>query len=86
MRRALQIGIAIMVVYFCFSTMRPFLAQISLEMGKRYMNKSTKMRVRKIKMGSKGSAQVTRCRLLAAYDGLYAKTNGNIISLSLSPF
>lgn len=43
---------------------------------------STKKR---IKMGSPGSAQVTRDRLLKAYKGLYSVTKGDILILSLSP-
>mgnify|MGYP003122656439 CR=1 FL=1 len=38
----------------------------------------------KIKMGSPGSAQVTRCRLMDTYDGLNAKTQGNDILLELA--
>lgn len=38
----------------------------------------------KIHMGSPGSAQVTRCRLMDAYDGLNAKTRGHDIFLELA--
>lgn len=39
----------------------------------------------RVAMGSPGSAQVTRCRLLAEYRGLYAWTDGATLHLSLSP-
>ena len=38
----------------------------------------------KIQMGSPGSAQVTRCRLMDAYDGLYANTHGDPIFLEVA--
>ncbi|MCD6326490.1 hypothetical protein J7M28_02905 [bacterium] len=68
MRRAIQIGIAIAVVYFCFSTMRPFLAQISLEMGKGWMNQSTKT----AQAAGKNSARVASAlRGLKMADGFF---------------
>ena len=39
-----------------------------------------------VEMGSPGSAQVTRHRIMATYDGLFAKTNGSKITFSLEPF
>jgi len=46
------------------------------------LNKSPKGEIR-VKMGSPGSAQVTRCRLLAEYANLEAKTKGAMLYLSL---
>jgi len=37
----------------------------------------------KIKMGSPGSAQVTRCRLLAEWSNLEATTKGPVLHLRL---
>ncbi len=37
----------------------------------------------KIKMGSPGSAQVTRCRLLEEYSNLDARTSGSTLILEL---
>ena len=37
----------------------------------------------RIRMGSPGSAQVTRCRLLAEYNNLVAHTKGAMLYLSL---
>ena len=39
---------------------------------------------RTIRMGSPGSAQVTRCRLVAQWAGLEIHTNGSLINLRLS--
>jgi len=39
-----------------------------------------------VQMGSAGSAQVTRIRLLKEYDGLYVRTRDVYIDLSLVPF
>jgi len=38
----------------------------------------------KIKMGSPGSAQVTRCRLMSNYDGLDVRTEGPYLLLDLA--
>ena len=38
----------------------------------------------RIRMGSAGSAQVTRCRLLATYDGIDVSSTGNMLEISLS--
>lgn len=38
----------------------------------------------KIKMGSPGSAQVTRCRLMSNYDGLDVQTKGSYLLLDLA--
>ncbi len=38
----------------------------------------------RIKMGSPGSAQVTRVRLMGLYDGLDAYTNGSYLHLDLA--
>ena len=46
------------------------------------LNKSPKGELR-IKMGSPGSAQVTRCRLLAEWNHLEVTTKGEVIRLSL---
>jgi hypothetical protein len=46
------------------------------------LNNSAKGEVR-IKMGSPGSAQVTRCRLLETYSNLEVTTAGAMIHLSL---
>ena len=48
------------------------------------LNESKSGRIR-IKMGSPGSAQVTRCRLLAEWRGLYATTKGDVLHLALDP-
>lgn len=40
---------------------------------------------KKFLMGSPGSAQVTRVRLLSEYNGLFASTHGSEITLSLAP-
>ena len=47
------------------------------------LNKSPKGEL-KIKMGSPGSAQVTRCRLLAEWANLEATTKGAVIHLRLA--
>jgi hypothetical protein len=47
------------------------------------LNKSAKGELR-IKMGSPGSAQVTRCRLLAEWNHLEATTIGPVLILRLS--
>lgn len=39
--------------------------------------------VTKIRMGSAGSAQVTRCRLLSAYEGIIVASTGNVLEISL---
>jgi hypothetical protein len=49
----------------------------------RRVNETGRMTIR---MGSPGSAQVTRCRLLKAYNGLFAETEGAFLRLSLEPF
>lgn len=46
------------------------------------LNKSAKGELR-IKMGSPGSAQVTRCRLLAEWNNLEATTVGSTLILRL---
>jgi hypothetical protein len=46
------------------------------------LNKSPKGELR-VKMGSPGSAQVTRCRLLAEYANLEATTKGAMLYLRL---
>ena len=46
------------------------------------LNKSPKGEL-KIKMGSPGSAQVTRCRLLAEWSNLEATTKGATLQLRL---
>lgn len=38
---------------------------------------------RKIKMGSPGSAQVTRCRLMSVWDGIEATTKGPYLFINL---
>lgn len=38
----------------------------------------------RIKMGSPGSAQVTRCRLMSNYDGLDVQTKGSYLLLDLA--
>lgn len=38
----------------------------------------------KVKMGSPGSAQVTRCRLMEMYSGLSARTEGPFIFIDLA--
>lgn len=43
-------------------------------------------RKKKIIMGSPGSAQVTRCRLLETYPALFAKTDGSVLILSSAKF
>jgi len=48
------------------------------------LNKDPKGEIR-IKMGSPGSAQVTRCRLLAEWSNLQATTVGNTLILRLPP-
>ena len=45
----------------------------------------SKRGVRRIEMGSAGSAQVTRCRLLAEWNGLYAETEGSTLVIALDP-
>ena len=40
---------------------------------------------RRIRMGSAGSAQVTRCRLLAEWSGLFAETKGATLVIALDP-
>ncbi|MCH8083576.1 MAG: hypothetical protein IH885_05010 [Myxococcales bacterium] len=47
------------------------------------LNKSPKKQIR-IRMGSPGSAQVTRCRLLAEWANLKATTVGPTLILRLS--
>jgi hypothetical protein len=47
------------------------------------LNKSPKKQIR-IRMGSPGSAQVTRCRLLAEWANLKATTVGSTLILRLS--
>ena len=47
------------------------------------LNKSPKREIR-IRMGSPGSAQVTRCRLLAEWANLQATTVGPTLILRLS--
>lgn len=47
------------------------------------LNKTTSGKMR-IRMGSPGSAQVTRCRLLAEYRGLDARTSGSTLHLTLA--
>ncbi|MCB9723821.1 MAG: hypothetical protein H6748_07245 [Spirochaetaceae bacterium] len=47
------------------------------------LNKSPKGEL-KIKMGSPGSAQVTRCRLLAEWANLEATTKGAVLHLRLA--
>ena len=47
------------------------------------LNKSTTGELR-IKMGSPGSAQVTRCRLLAEWSNIEATTIGSTLKLRLS--
>ena len=39
-----------------------------------------------VKMGSPGSAQVTRCRLLNDFKGIHIKTKGNVITISNRAF
>jgi len=51
----------------------------------RNLNES-KSGIRRVRMGTPGAAQVTRCRLLKSYRGLHVKTKGKTIILSLSPF
>jgi len=46
------------------------------------LNKSPNGEIR-IKMGSPGSAQVTRCRLLAEWSNLEARTKGATLYLSV---
>lgn len=46
------------------------------------LNQSDTGRLR-IRMGSPGSAQVTRCRLLAEYRNLDARTEGSTLILEL---
>ncbi len=48
------------------------------------LNHSTRGELR-IKMGSPGSAQVTRCRLLAEWSNLGATTIGSTLLLRLKP-
>lgn len=48
----------------------------------RRLNESPKGEIR-IRMGSPGSAQVTRCRLLAEWSNLEATTVGPVLMLSL---
>ncbi len=38
----------------------------------------------RLRCGSPGSAQVTRCRLLNEWDGLEARTEGAVLILSLA--
>ena len=45
----------------------------------------SKRGVRRIEMGSAGSAQVTRCRLLAEWNGLYAETEGSTPGIAPHP-
>ena len=40
--------------------------------------------ITRIRMGSPGSAQVTRHRLLAGYDGITISTWGNVVEISLT--
>ena len=47
------------------------------------LNKSSNGELR-IKMGSPGSAQVTRCRLLAEWSNIEATTIGSTLKLRLS--
>ncbi|MCH7875117.1 MAG: hypothetical protein IH965_07470 [Gemmatimonadetes bacterium] len=46
------------------------------------LNRSARGEVR-IRMGSPGSAQVTRCRLLAEWSNLEATTTGSMLRLRL---
>ncbi len=48
------------------------------------LNKSPKGEIR-IRMGSPGSAQVTRCRLLAEWANLRATTVGSMLILRVPP-
>lgn len=48
------------------------------------LNRSVKGEI-KIKMGSPGSAQVTRCRMLEEWRNLFAWTDGPTLILSLTP-
>ncbi len=43
----------------------------------------SKRGVRRVPMGSPGSAQVTRCRLLSEYRNLHARTIGSTLYLAL---
>ena len=45
----------------------------------------SKRGVRRIRMGSAGSAQVTRCRLLAEWNNLYAITDHATLIIALDP-
>ena len=45
----------------------------------------SKRGVRRIEMGSAGSAQVTRCRLLAEWSGLFAETDHATLVIALDP-
>ncbi len=40
---------------------------------------------RRIRLGTAGSAQVTRCRLLAEWSGLFAETEGSTLVIALDP-
>jgi hypothetical protein len=48
------------------------------------LNRSRKRELR-IRMGSPGSAQVTRCRLLEQWSNLRVRTRGAILYISLAP-
>ena len=45
----------------------------------------SKRGVRRIKMGSAGSSQVTRVRLLKEWNGLFAKTKGDVLYIATDP-
>ena len=41
-----------------------------------------KRKSRRVRLGSPGSAQVTRCRLLETYHGIEARTEGNLLIIT----